>query len=154
MFVVVVVVLLLVSYCVLLCFVLKSFFPAYIPFSNITSKLLRFSCPSIPLHTLPFHSAQSKMLNTCVGHHRVIVYLLSFFFIWQEVINVCKKHLPNMAKGYSSPKLTQYIGDGFEYMERHENEFDVVITDSSDPVGMYHHYHHCHRSSRHPPIWK
>ena len=47
-----------------------------------------------------------------------------------------------MAKGYSSPKLTQYIGDGFEYMRRHENEFDVVITDSSDPVGMYHHHHH------------
>ena len=67
---------------------------------------------------------------------------------------MCKKHLPNMAKGYSSPKLTQYIGDGFEYMRQHENEFDVVITDSSDPVGMYHHYHHCHRSSRHPPIWE
>ena len=49
-----------------------------------------------------------------------------------------------MAKGYSSPKLTQCIGDGFEYMQQHENEFDVVITDSSDPVGMYHHYHHRH----------
>ena len=61
------------------------------------------------------------------------------------MINVCKEHLPNMAKGYSSPKLTQYIGDGFEYMRQHENEFDVVITDSSDPVGMYHnHHHHCH----------
>ena len=60
------------------------------------------------------------------------------------MINICKKHLPNMAKGYSSPKLTQYIGDGFEYMQQHENEFDVVITDSSDPVGMYHHhYHYC-----------
>ena len=47
-----------------------------------------------------------------------------------------------MAKGYSSPKLTQYIGDGFEYMRQHENEFDVVITDSSDPVGMYHHHRH------------
>lgn len=53
----------------------------------------------------------------------------------QEVIEVCKKHLPNMAKGFSSPKLTQYIGDGFEYMKKHENEFDVIITDSSDPVG-------------------
>ena len=148
-------VLLLVSYCVL-CFVLKFFPPppAYIPISNITSKLLRASCPSVPLYNPPFHSAQSKMLNTWIGHHRVIVYLLSFFFIRQEVINVCKKHLPNMAKGYSSPKLTQYIGDGFEYMRQHENEFDVVITDSSDPVGMYHHYHHCHRSSRHPPIWE
>ena len=54
-----------------------------------------------------------------------------------------------MAKGYSSPKLTQYIGDGFEYMEQHENEFDVVITDSSDPVGMYHHYHHHHHHHHH-----
>lgn len=42
-----------------------------------------------------------------------------------------------MAKGYTSPKLTQYIGDGFEYMKQHENEFDVIITDSSDPVGEY-----------------
>lgn len=40
-----------------------------------------------------------------------------------------------MAKGFSSPKLTQYIGDGFDYMKKHENEFDVIITDSSDPVG-------------------
>ena len=42
-----------------------------------------------------------------------------------------------MAKGFSSPKLTQYIGDGFDYMKKHENEFDVIITDSSDPVGKY-----------------
>ena len=48
---------------------------------------------------------------------------------------MCKKYLPNMAKGFSSPKLTQYIGDGFEYMKKHEKEFDVIITDSSDPVG-------------------
>ena len=57
-----------------------------------------------------------------------------------------------MAKGYSSPKLTQYIGDGFEYMEQHENEFDVVITDSSDPVGMYHHYHHHHHHHHRLPF--
>lgn len=53
----------------------------------------------------------------------------------EEVIEVCKKHLPNMAEGFSSPKLTQYVGDGFDYMKKHENEFDVIITDSSDPVG-------------------
>lgn len=48
---------------------------------------------------------------------------------------MCKKYLPNMADGFSSSKLTQYIGDGFEYLKNHENEFDVIITDSSDPVG-------------------
>ena len=55
----------------------------------------------------------------------------------QKVIEVSKKYLPSMASGFSSPKLTQYIGDGFEYMKEHENEFDIVITDSSDPVGMF-----------------
>lgn len=42
-----------------------------------------------------------------------------------------------MACGFSSSKLTQFIGDGFEYMKEHVNEFDVIITDSSDPVGKF-----------------
>ena len=42
-----------------------------------------------------------------------------------------------MACGFSSSKLTQLIGDGFEYMKEHVNEFDVIITDSSDPVGKF-----------------
>jgi len=53
----------------------------------------------------------------------------------EKVIEVSKKYLPKMACGFSSSKLTQFIGDGFEYMKEHENEFDVIITDSSDPVG-------------------
>lgn len=40
-----------------------------------------------------------------------------------------------MAKGFDSPKLTLIVGDGFEYMKKHQKEFDVIITDSSDPVG-------------------
>ncbi|KAK2557384.1 Spermidine synthase [Acropora cervicornis] len=55
-----------------------------------------------------------------------------------ESIVLCEideKYLPKMACGFSSSKLTQFIGDGFEYMKEHENEFDVIITDSSDPVG-------------------
>ncbi len=40
-----------------------------------------------------------------------------------------------MAKGFSSPKVTINIDDGFQYIQRHKNEFDVIITDSSDPDG-------------------
>lgn len=40
-----------------------------------------------------------------------------------------------MAKGFDSPKVELNIGDGFEYMRNHPKEFDVIITDSSDPVG-------------------
>lgn len=40
-----------------------------------------------------------------------------------------------MAKGFSHPKAIVNVGDGFEYLKNHQNEFDVIITDSSDPEG-------------------
>lgn len=46
-----------------------------------------------------------------------------------------KLYLPNMAKGFESKKLEFNIGDGFEFLKNHTNEFDVIITDSSDPEG-------------------
>lgn len=40
-----------------------------------------------------------------------------------------------MAKGFDSPKLKLHIGDGFEFLKNNKNQFDVIITDSSDPEG-------------------
>lgn len=50
-------------------------------------------------------------------------------------MEVSKQYLPNVARGLQSPKLTVHVGDGFEFMKAHHKEFDVIITDSSDPVG-------------------
>ncbi|XP_058835383.1 spermidine synthase isoform X2 [Topomyia yanbarensis] len=52
-----------------------------------------------------------------------------------RVVELSKKYLPFMACGFDSPKLKLTIGDGFEYMKQREGEFDVIITDSSDPIG-------------------
>lgn len=52
-----------------------------------------------------------------------------------SVVEVSKKLLPFMAEGFYSEKLKLHIGDGFDFMKNHRNEFDVIITDSSDPVG-------------------
>ncbi|XP_063985733.1 spermidine synthase [Diachasmimorpha longicaudata] len=51
------------------------------------------------------------------------------------VMEVARTHLPFMAASLDDPKLTVNIGDGFEFMKKHRGEFDVIITDSSDPVG-------------------
>lgn len=40
-----------------------------------------------------------------------------------------------MAVSYSSSKLTLHVGDGFEFMKQNQDAFDVIITDSSDPMG-------------------
>ncbi|KAG4080145.1 hypothetical protein HA402_008216 [Bradysia odoriphaga] len=52
-----------------------------------------------------------------------------------RVIEVAKKYLPFMACGFDSKKVHLTCGDGFEYMKQRKGEFDVIITDSSDPVG-------------------
>lgn len=53
----------------------------------------------------------------------------------REVVEVCKKHLPFMTTGFESEKVTLHIDDGYKYVLQHKNEFDVIITDSSDPNG-------------------
>lgn len=40
-----------------------------------------------------------------------------------------------MAVGFQHPKVKVHVGDGFKFLEEYKNEFDVIITDSSDPEG-------------------
>jgi spermidine synthase len=56
----------------------------------------------------------------------------------EEVIRVSKLYLPTMAVGFNSNKLDVHIGDGCEFMRLHQNKFDLIITDCSDPAGMVH----------------
>ncbi|KAI8899044.1 Spermidine/spermine synthase [Globomyces pollinis-pini] len=53
----------------------------------------------------------------------------------EVVVKVAKKFLPAMAAGFQHPKVKVVIGDGFEYLKNNVNTYDVIITDSSDPVG-------------------
>lgn len=53
----------------------------------------------------------------------------------EAVPRVSKAFLPHMAAGFDDPRVTVFIGDGFKFLEDRKNEFDVIITDSSDPVG-------------------
>lgn len=40
-----------------------------------------------------------------------------------------------MAVGFEHPKTKVHVGDGFKFLDDYKNEFDVIITDSSDPEG-------------------
>eukprot|EP01088_Endostelium_zonatum_P014472 TRINITY_DN3192_c0_g1_i1.p1 TRINITY_DN3192_c0_g1~~TRINITY_DN3192_c0_g1_i1.p1 ORF type:complete len:300 (-),score=75.90 TRINITY_DN3192_c0_g1_i1:37-936(-) len=51
------------------------------------------------------------------------------------VIEVSKKYLPHMAVGYDDPRVVVNIGDGCKFLEESKNEYDIIIVDSSDPVG-------------------
>ncbi len=40
-----------------------------------------------------------------------------------------------MSIGFQHPSVRTHIGDGFKFLADKKNEFDVIITDSSDPEG-------------------
>lgn len=53
----------------------------------------------------------------------------------QAVIRVSKTYLPHMSELLESPKVTVFVGDGFKFLSDNKATYDVIITDSSDPVG-------------------
>lgn len=53
----------------------------------------------------------------------------------QAVIRVSKKYLPGMSVGFQHPNVKVHVADGFKFLADRKNEFDVIITDSSDPEG-------------------
>jgi len=52
-----------------------------------------------------------------------------------DVIKYSKQYLPSLAIGYDDPRVTVKIMDGAKFMEENQDNFDVIITDSSDPIG-------------------
>ena len=53
----------------------------------------------------------------------------------EQVVNVCKEYLPQTACAFDDPRLTLYIEDGLKFVRRKENEYDLIIVDSTDPFG-------------------
>ena len=53
----------------------------------------------------------------------------------QRVIEVSKRYFPQTAVGFSSPKVKVHIQDGAEFMQQCAGQFDVIISDVSDPAG-------------------
>ena len=55
----------------------------------------------------------------------------------EKVVELSKIYFPSMTTALTNPKVKVHIGDGFEFIKQYSQKFDVIITDSSDPVGKY-----------------
>jgi len=51
------------------------------------------------------------------------------------VIEVSKKYFPAFENGWKDPRLEICVQDGNEFLKEKNSEYDVIIVDSSDPVG-------------------
>jgi spermidine synthase len=52
------------------------------------------------------------------------------------VIEACRQHLPSVCgKAFEDPRTELIVGDGVKYMAESREAFDLIVVDSTDPVG-------------------
>ncbi len=52
------------------------------------------------------------------------------------VVQMSKQHLPNHSRGaYDDPRFELVIDDGARYLRQTSEQFEVIISDSTDPIG-------------------
>jgi spermidine synthase len=52
-----------------------------------------------------------------------------------RVVSACRKFFPEISAGLDDPRVSVVNEDGAAYVERYEEGFDVILVDSTDPVG-------------------
>lgn len=86
-----------------------------------------------PQRVLVIGGGDGGVLREVVKHDSVEEAVLCD--IDEAVPRVSKDYLPKMAEALDHPKVTVFIGDGFQFLKDKKDYFDVIITDSSDPEG-------------------
>ena len=51
------------------------------------------------------------------------------------VVDACKRYIPQTSSALSDERVEVTIGDGVEFVARTEQRYDLVVVDSTDPVG-------------------
>lgn len=52
-----------------------------------------------------------------------------------KVVEVCREYLPQTACKLDDPRVEIFYQDGLKYVRRKENQYDLIIVDSTDPFG-------------------
>ncbi|MDR1254199.1 MAG: polyamine aminopropyltransferase [Oscillospiraceae bacterium] len=52
-----------------------------------------------------------------------------------QVVNICREYFPEMTRGFDDKRVNVYYQDGLKFIRKYENEYDIIIVDSTDPFG-------------------
>jgi spermidine synthase len=69
----------------------------------------------------------------------------------ERVVRVCQEHFLITASKLTDPRVTLYFEDGLEYVKNTNQTYDLIIVDSTDPIGpgeglfSYEFYHNCYK---------
>ena len=54
----------------------------------------------------------------------------------QKVVDYSRKYFPAFGDPWSDPRARLLVRDAFVYLEENPGQFDVIISDTTDPIGM------------------
>jgi spermidine synthase len=60
---------------------------------------------------------------------------VSLIEIDEEVVNVSKKHFPSTATSFDDERVEILFEDGVKFIENYDGKADLIIIDSSEPIG-------------------
>lgn len=87
-----------------------------------------------PKHILIIGGGDGGILREVLKHEPVES--VTQVEIDRAVIDMCIEYFPNHSKGaFDDPRLNLVINDGAAFIANNERKFDVIITDSTDPIG-------------------
>jgi spermidine synthase len=53
----------------------------------------------------------------------------------KKVVDVCMEHIPQTASKLNDKRVNLYFEDGLKFVKTKSNEYDLIIVDSTDPIG-------------------
>lgn len=54
----------------------------------------------------------------------------------ETVVNICRQHMPSLSDGaFDNPRADVRFMDGIRFVSETDEKFDVIIVDSTDPIG-------------------
>lgn len=53
----------------------------------------------------------------------------------EQVIKACKEYLPSLASSFNDSRVAIFYEDGASFIAKHHNTYDIIIVDSTDPLG-------------------
>lgn len=86
-----------------------------------------------PKHVLVVGGGDGGVIREVVKHPEVEK--VTLVEIDGLVIETSKEYLPSIASAFSHPKVETIVGDGFMHIAESRNAYDVIMVDSTEPVG-------------------
>ncbi|AGA59589.1 spermidine synthase [Thermobacillus composti KWC4] len=86
-----------------------------------------------PEHVLVVGGGDGGVIREILKHPKVKRAVL--VDIDGKVIEYSKRYLPQIASGLDDPRVQVIVNDGFMHIHDHKNTYDVIMVDSTEPVG-------------------